>query len=156
MTFTDALRTHRFTTGLADGHIASLAAIARQVSFAENELILRTGQQSENFYLLLTGSVAVEARARAYTVCIQALVPGDAFGWSALLGHQDTIFQVRARENCTALCIAAPALISLFQQDSTLAAELLRRTLELLAGRVRATEARLGEFCGMRINDSQA
>jgi len=36
-------------------------------------------------------------------------------------------------------------------RDPKFAAELLRRSLKLVAGRVQATEARLGELCGVRI-----
>ena len=151
MTVNEILKEHRFTAGLSDSQLAKLAALAREVSFEENELILVAGQQSEHFYLLLSGSVCVEARVRAFTVCVQALEPGDAFGWSSLLDHHDTLFQVRAREPSTALCLDGADLAAAFQQDSDLAAEMLRRALKLVAGRVSATEARLAEFCGMRV-----
>ena len=42
--------------------------------------------------------IAEETGGRFYTVSIQALGPGEAFGWSSLLDHHDTLFQVRARE----------------------------------------------------------
>ena len=147
----EIVKAHRFAAGLTDEHIARLAALAQPVSFAENELILRTGQQSKYFYLLLSGSVCVEVSARAYTVCIQALGSGEAFGWSALLDHQDTLFQVRAREASAALRLDGAALSGAFQDDAGFAAEMLRRTLRLVAGRVQATESRLGEMCGVRM-----
>ena len=151
MTVNEILKEHRFTAGLSDSQLATLAALAREVSFEENARILVAGQRSEHFYLLLSGSVCVEARVRAFTVCVQALGPGDAFGWSSLLDHHDTLFQVRARERSTALCLDGADLAAAFQQDSVLAAEMLRRALKLVAGRVSATEARLAEFCGMRV-----
>ena len=52
---------------------AKLSSIARPVDFEENELILLTAQQSRRFYLLLSGSVCVEFRTRAYSVRIQTL-----------------------------------------------------------------------------------
>ena len=150
-TLHDTLRDHRFLAGLAGGQIDRLAAIASEVRFAENELILRAREQSKHFYLLLSGSVCVEARMRAYTVRVQELGPGAAFGWSSLLDHHDTLFQVRARETSTALCLEGPDLAAVFADDPPLAAEMLRRALKLVAGRVQATEARLAEFCGMRV-----
>jgi CRP-like cAMP-binding protein len=151
MTVIDILKQHRFTAGLSDSQLATLSALAREVTFEENQRILAAGQQSEHFYLLLSGSVCVEASVRAFTVLVQALGPGDAFGWSALLDHHDTLFQVRAREHSTALCLNGADLTAAFQQDSGLAAALLRRALKLAAGRVEATEARLAEFCGLRV-----
>lgn len=151
MTPDEILKGHAFTAGLSDCHVAKLASLAREVAFEENELILLAGQQSEHFYLLLSGSVCIEAGTRICTVCVQAIGPGEAFGWSSLLDHHDTLFQVRSREHSTALCLDGVSLSAVFQEDPSLAAEMLRRALALVAGRVQATEARLGELCGMRM-----
>jgi CRP-like cAMP-binding protein len=150
MALLETLSHHNFVAGLTDQQLATLSSLAREVSFEENELVLLTGQQSKQFYLLLTGSVCVEARTRAYTMSIQPLGPGEAFGWSSLLDHHDTLFQVRAREHSTALCLDGSALDAAFHADPELAAEILRRALKLVAGRVQATEAMLGQLCGLR------
>jgi CRP-like cAMP-binding protein len=92
-----ALRAHPFTIGLTEPQIAMLASLVREVSFAEDEVILIDGQRSAAFYLVTAGSVAVELRTPRYSVCVEALRPGQVFGWSALLENQDTLFQVRAR-----------------------------------------------------------
>jgi CRP-like cAMP-binding protein len=152
MTLTKTINEHAFTSGLTDPHVARLAQLAHEVSFQEDEIILVAGQQSKHFYLLLEGSVCVEIGTRSYVVWVQILNPGDAFGWSALLDHHDTLFQVRAREASRALCLDGERLCKALQSDSELAAEMLRRTLNLVAGRVRATETRLGEMCGVRMH----
>jgi CRP-like cAMP-binding protein len=151
MTLTESVKEHSFLAGLSDHHIAKLVALSQDVSFRENELILSAREQSHYFYLLLEGSVCVEVNARSYAVCIQALGPGDAFGWSALLDHHDTLFQVRAREDSRALRVDGSDLAVALRNDRELAVEVFRRTLNLVAGRVQATEARLGELCGVRM-----
>src|ERR1039458_9173735 len=98
MTSTKTINEHAFTSGLSDSQVATLAHLAHEVNFREDEIVLVAGQQSKHFYLLLEGSVCIEVGARSYTVWVQILNPGDAFGWSALLDHHDTLFQVRARE----------------------------------------------------------
>jgi CRP-like cAMP-binding protein len=150
MALLDALSHHDFIAGLTAFQLDRLLPLAREVSFEENELVLIAGQQSKQFYLLLTGSVCVEARTRAYTISIQSLGRGEAFGWSALLDHHDTLFQVRAREHSTALCLDGAGLDAAFHADPELAAEMLRRALKLVAGRVQATEVMLGQLCGVR------
>src|SRR5215472_12757884 len=122
MTLDEHLKRHRFTADLSAPQRASLSSLAREVSFAEDELILLTGQQSRHFYLLLSGTVCIEARTKTHTVCVQALGPGDAFGWSALLDRHDTLFQVRAREYSNALCLDGAGLSAAFYQDPVLAA----------------------------------
>jgi CRP-like cAMP-binding protein len=146
-----ALGEHAFLRGLSQEHLASLAALASAVTFDENEFILVDGQRSSAFFLVVSGSVAVELRTPHYAVCVEALGPGQVFGWSALLDEQDTLFQVRARENTTALRLDGPALKSKCRTQPELGAEVLQRTLQVVAGRVKATEMRFAEMCGIRV-----
>ena len=151
MTLEDVLRNHRFAQGLTKSQIAILAAMAEEVTFDENEVILEAGQRSTSFYLLTSGSVAVELRTPAYAVMVEALVPGQLFGWSALLDQQDTLFQVRAREHTTALRLDGARLKAACQADSQLGNEVRQRALQVVARRVRATEIRFAEMCGVRV-----
>lgn len=151
MTLHDTLRNHAFMGGLADRHIAKLASLATEVTFAENEVILADRQESQYLYLLTSGSVNVELHAPSFTVSILVVGPGQAFGWSAVLEHQDTVFRVRARERTTALRIAGPDLTQACRDDGELGVEILLRTLQVAAGRIQATEAKFAEMCGVRI-----
>jgi CRP/FNR family transcriptional regulator, cyclic AMP receptor protein len=151
MPLTQSLKQHAFTNGLTDDQIATLASLANPVRFEENEVILVDGQRSSSFYLVLTGSVVVELRTPVCVMVVQALGPGNIFGWSSLLDRQDTLFQVRAREHTTALEIDGAALKARCMSDTPLGAELLHRILHVVAGRVKATELRFAEMCGIRI-----
>lgn len=151
MTLEEILRTHKFAQGLTDSQVATLAGMAEEVTFKDNEVILESGQRSASFYLLTTGSVAVELRSATYVVCVEAIGPGQLFGWSALLDHQDTLFQVRARERTTALRLDGARLKAACQADSQLGNEVRQRALQVVAGRVRATEIRFAEMCGVRV-----
>ena len=148
MPLTHQLKEHRFTANLAEHHLASLAAGARQASFASDQRILLAGQRSAHFYLLLSGSVCVEICNPVYTVCVQVLGPGEAFGWSSLLNYHDTLFQVRAREACTAICWDGLELSAACRDNPEFGLEVYSRLLELVAGRVKATEAAFAEFLG--------
>lgn len=150
MTLTDSVKEHSFLAGLTDAQAEKLTALASEVRFHENETILTTGERSRYFYLLLEGSVCIEVSARSFVVCIQALGPGEAFGWSAFLDQHDTLFQVRAREDCRALRIDGAEIGAAMHADPVLAAEILRRALNLAAERVQATESMLAELCGVR------
>jgi CRP/FNR family cyclic AMP-dependent transcriptional regulator len=145
------LRDHAFVLGLPEDQIARLASAAMPVSFAENDIVLSDREHSSAFYFLVSGSVAIELRASRYAVCVQALEPGHVFGWSALLDRQDTLFQVRAREETTALRIPGDILKQICRDNPELGMELFRRTLQVVASRVRATEERFAEMCGIRV-----
>jgi CRP/FNR family cyclic AMP-dependent transcriptional regulator len=151
MPLTHALNEHAFTQGLTAAQIDILANLATEVSFRENDVILVDGQRSTFFYLVLTGSAVVELRTPVCVIAVQPLGPGNVFGWSALLDRQDTLFQVRAREHTTALRIDGAALKTRCMTDTALGAELLHRILHVVAGRVKATEIRFAEMCGVRV-----
>jgi len=147
----DCLRQHRFTRDLSDTQIARLASMAAEVTFDEDNVVLVDGQCSRNLYLVLEGSVSVELHTQRFTVAVQALGAGQAFGWSSLLDDQDTLFQVRARERTVALRLDGAALNQACSEDPRLGYEILRRALKLVAGRVQATEERFAEMCGVRV-----
>ena len=151
MTLRQVLREHAFTVGLSDGQVDGLAKLATEVTFEEDEVILVDGQRSTSFYLVITGSVVVELSTARYVMCVQSLGPGTVFGWSALLERQDTLFQVRARERTTALQIDGAALKAHCFDDPGLGTEVLHRILNVVAGRVKATETRFAEMCGVRV-----
>jgi cAMP-binding proteins - catabolite gene activator and regulatory subunit of cAMP-dependent protein kinases len=149
MTLQEVLAEHRFTKGLPASGVAKLAALAREETFSPDQVVLVTGEQSRDFYLLLSGSVCVEVRAPHFTVSVQVLGPGDAFGWSSLLHHHDTLFQIRAREQTTAIRLDGSRLSDVCEENAEFGLALFRRLLDLVAGRVKATESRFGEFCGI-------
>lgn len=90
----------------------------------------------------------MELRASRYAVCVQALEAGQVFGWSALLGSLETMFQVRAREATTVLQINVAALEDAFRADPILCSEILRGLLRAMAERVKASESKVAELCG--------
>ena len=145
------LQQHRFTRDLSARHIALLASMASEATLDEDELVLVDGQCSKNLYLVVDGSVSVELHTQRFTVSIQALGAGKAFGWSSLLEDQDTLFQVRARERTTVLRLDGAALSHACRTDPALGYEILHRALKLVAGRVKATEERFAEMCGVRV-----
>jgi CRP/FNR family transcriptional regulator, cyclic AMP receptor protein len=151
MTLTQTIQNHHFAQGLTENQVATLVRLASEVTFEENEVILFEGERSKAFYLLTAGSVAVELRTPRYAVSVQALGPGQVFGWSSLLEEQDTLFQVRARERTTALRLNGPDLRSVCRKDSELCNQILRRALKVVAGRVKATEVRFAEMCGVKV-----
>jgi CRP-like cAMP-binding protein len=151
MTIYETLTAHAFTHGLSESQIRSLAEIAREVRFAEDDLVLEDRERSKYFYLLISGSVAVELRTARYAVCVQSLSAGHVCGWSSLLDRQDTLFQVRARERTVALELDGARLKECCFRDPSLGVELLHRLLMVVAGRVKATELRFAEMCGVRV-----
>jgi CRP-like cAMP-binding protein len=150
MTQTDILQTlraHPFTAGLAEPQLTALAGIAELATMEAHQTIFGSGERSKFFYLLISGTAFLEFQTPVFTICIQQLGPGDAFGWSALIDEQYRAFQVRTRADCRVLRISGDRLLEECQQDSALGADVFRRLSGLIAGRLRAAETRFAEFC---------
>jgi CRP-like cAMP-binding protein len=134
---------------LSIAQVQRLLAVADAVTFEQDEVILRAGEPSQSLYLLTSGSVSVDAVTRYYSIRVQALGPGDVFGWSSLLESYDTLFQVRARERCSALRFDGAIVTAMCHDDPAFGVQLLRGVLRIVAGRVLGAESRLAEFCGV-------
>ena len=147
---------HSFLSKFTEVQRARLASMAQEVTFEEGDVILVAGERSTDFYLVVTGSVGIDVVARSYTARVQAIGPGDVFGWSSLLDGCDTLFQVRARERCTALRLDGAGVIAMCREAPAFGVELLRAVLRTVADRVLGAETKLAELCGVSCPSSPA
>ena len=90
-----ALERHPFVSDFAPQDQARLAAIAKEVRFASNEVIFHEGDDYSVFYLLGKGMVALELEVPGHVLRVQTLYAGDVFDWSALLPHAGEHFPAR-------------------------------------------------------------
>ena len=71
---------------LAPGHRDVIAGCTRNRVFADGEWIMREGDASDAFYIVRSGSVALETRALGRgSVTIETLHDGELLGWSWLV-----------------------------------------------------------------------
>jgi CRP-like cAMP-binding protein len=92
----NVLESHPFAAELRPEHRARLAAMAKEVHFAPNQVIFHEGDRYSVLYLLVEGMVALELEVPDYLLRVQTLYAGDVFDWSAVLRHQAKHFQARA------------------------------------------------------------
>jgi CRP-like cAMP-binding protein len=133
---------------LTELQLTALAAIGELACIAQDQVIFGCGERARYFYLLLSGTVSLELQTPVYTVCIQQLDSGQAFGWSALVDEPYRTFQVRARETCSVIRLPGDRLLEACQADDRLGSILFRQLAALVARRLRAAESRFTEFCG--------
>ncbi len=144
----ESLESHPFTQGLTTDQLEVLAGFAEPVSFEAEQTVFRGGERSDYLYLLLSGTMFLELQTPVYAVCIQVLGGGEAFGWSSVVEQRYAAVQVRARQRCEALRLNRASLLKVCQEDPAIGSTIFRRVAELIAARLRATEARFIEFCG--------
>ncbi|HZT29291.1 MAG TPA: Crp/Fnr family transcriptional regulator [Bryobacteraceae bacterium] len=141
---TDTLREHPFLQGFRPDHIDKLAAMASEVRFGKNELIFHEGDESSFFYLLLSGSVALEVPTPGRTVRVATLGHGEELGWSSILPSTHVKqFQARSLEEVRALGFDGERLRHACEEDYSFGYALLRAVLQVVASRLQATRIQL-------------
>jgi len=138
-----ALERHTFVSDFAPQDQARLAAIAKEVRFASNEVIFHEGDDYSVFYLLGKGMVALELEVPGHVLRVQTLYGGDVFDWSALLPHAGKHFQARALEPVTALAIEGDQLLASFKADPQFGLAFMLRLMGVVSERLRNTRLQL-------------
>ena len=134
----DAVQNHPFTQGLTPEHCATLATLARRVSFGKEEIIFREGDPKHEFFLLLTGRVALEMAVQGRTLRVFALEAGDELGWSAVLMGGGKRFQARALEPVDALAFDGYKLLEICRADNAFGYKIMHRMLGVVSERLQA------------------
>jgi CRP-like cAMP-binding protein len=137
------LARHPFTHGLGGPAIEKLAAMARSVGFAPNDVIFREGDDCHDFYLLVRGRVALEIVSDGVPHRVHTLSAGDELGWSAVLMGRGKYFQARALEHVEAMAFEGADLLALCERDTAFGYTVMHRLLAVVAERLQATRLQL-------------
>jgi hypothetical protein len=138
------LAAHPFLKGMSPHHLELLALCVTPTQFDAGQIVLREGEPASGFYLIETGTVALEAKADdGKTVVIDTVSAGEPLGWSWLFPPYLWSFDARATEPCTALCFSGLLLRQHRDDDLTLSHELHKRASEVMVRRLQAARSKL-------------
>ncbi len=133
-----AVQNHPFVQGLTPEHCATLASLARPVSFPRDTLIFREGDERHEFFLLLSGRVSLELIAQGKVLRVHTLEGGDELGWSAVIVGSGKHFQARALEPVEALSFDGYALLERCRADTGFGYKIMHRLLGVVSERLQA------------------
>ena len=133
------LRHHPFVAEFEPRHIERFSELGREVRFDRDHIIFREGDESSQFYLIVTGLVSLEIAAPGHTFRVQTLFAGDELGWSALLMGRGKHFQARTLERVDALAFEGEELLAACREDTAFGFAFMLRLLSVVAGRLQAT-----------------
>ena len=137
------LQRHPFVEEFSTEHVVRLASMAARTRFERDQVIFREGDECHEFYLLITGLVALEIDAADHILRVQTLSAGDELGWSALLMAKGKYFQARALERVDALAFDGGELLAACKDDPQFGYAFMRRLLGVVAARLQATRLQL-------------
>jgi CRP-like cAMP-binding protein len=134
-----ALAHVRLLARLTDRQRAKLAAKATTRRYREGATIVRQGDTSVSFYVVLSGHVVIEHEAGGNRVTVEELGPGGAFGELGLIDDLPRAATVTAREETECALLARWDFQTELREDPEIALALL----PVLNARIRELDARL-------------
>ena len=133
-----ALTQHPFVQGFEPREIGQLAALARPVRFAKDEIVYREGEECDDFYLVVSGRVILEITPPSGAFTFGIVEAGDEFGWTAVLGSHDRVLQARALQDTQVIAFDAARLRALCESDPAFGYDLMRKLLASAVERLQA------------------
>ena len=137
------LRMHPFVDEFHQEHIEKLATLARDAHFERGQIVFRQGDECRQFYLIVSGKVALEITAPGHTFLVQTLGAGDELGWSSMLMRAGKHFQARAVERVDALVFDGEELLRECRTDPAFGFALMHRMLGVVSDRLQVTRLQL-------------
>lgn len=126
-----------------------LSACAMQTEFPKDQLIFREGDLANRFYLIESGSIALESRADdTHRVLIQTVGGGDVLGWSWLFPPYYWHFDARTLQPTKAVFFYGTRLRTQCEEDHDFGYELIKRMASVAIRRLQAAREQMVEFYG--------
>jgi len=112
--------------------------------FESTDVIFRESETANEFYLIRTGTVALQLFAdRRGPLIVLTLEEGDVLGWSWRSPPYHWKFTACALETTNAISLDGKCIREKAETDHDLGYELLKRFVHVNEGRIRATSLRL-------------
>lgn len=135
---------HPFLAGMKHAQLALLTDCAMTSHFQKREVLLRQGEFANRFYLIESGSVALESRADPdEPVLVDTITAGDLLGWSWMFPPYVWHFTARALEPTSALFFYGTILREYCERDHSLGFELLKRATAVMSRRMQRARDRM-------------
>jgi CRP/FNR family transcriptional regulator, cyclic AMP receptor protein len=140
------LKKHPFVDEFQPEHIERLRGLAREVSFEPDRVIFKEGDDTHDFYLIVSGRVALEMQEPDHVLRLQTLAAGDELGWSSVLMGRGKYFQARALEPTEALALDGGELLAACRADPAFGFAFMYRMLGVVSERLQATRLQLHDM----------
>lgn len=123
-----SLSSDSLLSGLPASAVQALEALGERRDFSAGELIVREGETSRDFWILLEGSAEVILRVDDdEDVVVSMLQAGDSFGELSVFLDTPRTATVRALDDCSAMCIAPDRVADVYAASPQLALNMSRR-----------------------------
>jgi len=145
---------HPFLAGMNHLQLALLSNCAMATHFKNGEAILREGEFANRFYLIESGTVALQSLdGFSEPLVIETIRSGDLLGWSWMFPPYTWQFTARAVEATTAIFFYGTILREYCEKDHSLGYELLKRMSAVMVKRLQAARKNMLAFQAHNVRD---
>jgi len=145
------LADHLFFSGFNEEYFALIVGCASNVRVDASKMILREGEDANQFYLIRSGKVSIQLMTpNKGPVIIQTLHEGDILGWSWLVPPFTWHFDAKAIELTRMIALDGKCLRAKCEEDHDLGYELLKRFADIMSKRLESTRLQLMDIYGDR------
>jgi CRP-like cAMP-binding protein len=130
--------------GLSVSQLAAVAAVAEEIDFSQDRIIIHEGAPGDTLYLVLEGQVAVTKRQGNDEVELDRIGAGDYFGEMALFEEIPRTASIRTLRPCRMLTIHKHAFTEMVREYPQIALEIckvLSKRLRRLHDKITQREA---------------
>ncbi len=125
---------------LSDTQLATIMALAEEATYGQGETLFQEGAAASHLYILLSGEVRIEVQSntspqRLATTSLNR--PGQLVGWSGFVAPHSYTAAAVCQTECRLLAIPGAALMGALEDDPAMGFIVMRRTAELISGRLR-------------------
>lgn len=142
------LKTNSFFANAPEPILAQIALMAREESFKRGAFIYAKNDPAENFYILLEGKIGhpeVQAAESQYSVATETDLPGQLFGFAALVqGMPRRVISARCERDSRVLVISGRIVQELAGEQGREGHELLQKLTRSFAAHERGIASRSG------------
>jgi CRP-like cAMP-binding protein len=140
----EAITNHAFFHGMKPEHLALLTMGAKAAEFKVGDVLFREGEPANQFYLIESGKIALEAHEPADgTMLVQTLGAGEVLGWSWLFPPFVWHFQARAIQPANVIILNGAHLLITAERHHDFGYELMKRVAQVVISRLQATRKQL-------------
>jgi CRP/FNR family transcriptional regulator, cyclic AMP receptor protein len=123
-----------------------IVAGAKHAEYDADHTIFRKGEPANQFFLIESGMVALEADGpRKGSAPIQMVGDGELLGWSWLFPPFTWHFSARAVKSTQAFVLNGGHLLVLCEENHDLGFDVMRRIAQIVISRMEATSKKLLE-----------
>ena len=138
------VKDHPFFKALPPAQLKLLAGCAANVRFEPGEMITKSNEPADKFYIIREGRVAIEINPPGRgAIIIETLADGDVIGWSWMFPPFTWNLDARALEPIKAVSLDGKCLRGKMDKDHDLGYELHTRFARLMLERIRALREQL-------------